>query len=120
MEKSYLDKLLPQQNHQGVVALVAAAEYVDWQDILVKAREKNEDPLIIMLDEIEDPHNLGAILRTADGAGAHGFIIPKRIAVPLTEGLAKASAAVEHVPVARVSISSNHRKLEKRVVDCGY
>lgn len=104
VEKSHLDKLLPQQNHQGVMALVAAAEYVGWQDILAKAREKQEDPLIIMLDEIEDPHNLGAILRTADGAGAHGVIIPKRRAVPLTEGVAKASAgAVEHVPVARVS-----------------
>lgn len=104
VEKSHLDKMLPQKNHQGVVALVAAAEYVDWQDILARAKEKEEDPFIIMLDEIEDPHNLGAILRTADGAGAHGVIIPKRRAVPLTEGVAKASAgAVEHVPVARVS-----------------
>ena len=71
---------------------------------MARAREKNEEPLIIVLDEIEDPHNLGAILRTADAAGAHGVIIPKRRAVPLTEGVAKASAgAVEYVPVARVA-----------------
>jgi len=71
---------------------------------MAKAREKNEEPLLILLDEIEDPHNLGAILRTADAVGAHGVIIPKRRAVPLTEGVAKASAgAVEYVPVARVA-----------------
>lgn len=104
VEKSYLDKLFPQKNHQGVAALVSAVDYVDWQDILAIARKKGEDPFIIILDEIEDPHNLGAIIRTADGAGAHGVIIPKRRAVPLTEGVAKASAgAVEHVPVARVA-----------------
>lgn len=104
VEKSHLDKMLPGEKHQGVIALVAAADYVEWQDILEKAREKNEDPLIIILDEIEDPHNLGAILRTADAVGAHGVIIPKRRAVPLTEGVAKASAgAVQYMPVARVA-----------------
>lgn len=104
VERSHLDKMFPGEKHQGVAALVSAADYVDWQDILEKAREKNEDPLIIILDEIEDPHNLGAILRTADAVGAHGVIIPKRRAVPLTEGVAKASAgAVEYIPVARVA-----------------
>jgi 23S rRNA (guanosine2251-2'-O)-methyltransferase len=104
VERSHLDKIFPGQKHQGVAAFVASADYVDWQDILARAREKNEEPLIIVLDEIEDPHNLGAILRTADAAGAHGVIIPKRRAVPLTEGVAKASAgAVEYVPVARVA-----------------
>ncbi|MDK2824399.1 MAG: rRNA (guanosine2251-2-O)-methyltransferase [Clostridia bacterium] len=104
VDKSKLDKMFPGQNHQGVVALVAVADYVDWQDILENARRKKEEPLIIMLDEIEDPHNLGAILRTVDAVGAHGVIIPKRRAVPLTEGVAKASAgAVEYVPVARVA-----------------
>ncbi|MFZ5942510.1 MAG: 23S rRNA (guanosine(2251)-2'-O)-methyltransferase RlmB [Bacillota bacterium] len=104
VDKDKLDKMFPNQNHQGVAALAAAADYVDWQDILERARSKNEDPLIVMLDEIEDPHNLGAIMRTADAAGAHGIIIPKRRAVPLTEGVAKASAgAVQYVPVARVA-----------------
>lgn len=104
VDKNKLDKMFPQQNHQGIAALVSAADYVDWQEILAKAREKNEEPLLILLDEIEDPHNLGAILRTADAVGAHGVIIPKRRAVPLTEGVAKASAgAVEYVPVARVA-----------------
>lgn len=104
VERSHLDKMFPGGKHQGVAALVSAADYVEWQDILAKALQKNEDPLIIILDEIEDPHNLGAILRTADAVGAHGVIIPKRRAVPLTEGVAKASAgAVEYVPVARVS-----------------
>ncbi|MFZ7104391.1 MAG: 23S rRNA (guanosine(2251)-2'-O)-methyltransferase RlmB [Peptococcaceae bacterium] len=104
VDKRKLDQMFPRQNHQGIVALAAAAEYVDWRDILEIAKQKSEDPLIIMLDEIEDPHNLGAIVRTADAAGAHGIIIPKRRAVPLTEGVAKASAgAVEYLPVARVA-----------------
>ena len=104
VERAKLDSMFPKVNHQGVAASIAAADYVDWQDILANAREKGEDPFIIVLDELEDPHNLGAILRTADAAGAHGVIIPKRRAVPLTEGVAKASAgAVEYVPVARVS-----------------
>ena len=104
VEKAKLDSMFPKVNHQGVAASIAAADYVEWQDILESARVKGEDPFIIVLDELEDPHNLGAILRTADAAGAHGVIIPKRRAVPLTEGVAKASAgAVEYVPVARVS-----------------
>ncbi len=104
VERSRLDAMFPRQNHQGVAADVAAAEYADWREMLETARRRGEDPLLILLDELEDPHNLGAILRSADAAGAHGVIIPKRRAVPLTEGVAKASAgAVEYVPVARVS-----------------
>ena len=104
VERSKLDKMFPHENHQGVAASVASADYVAWQDIVHAARQKGEDPLLVILDELEDPHNLGAILRSVDAVGAHGVIIPKRRAVPLTDGVAKASAgAIEHVPVARVS-----------------
>jgi 23S rRNA (guanosine2251-2'-O)-methyltransferase len=104
VERTNLDSLAEGANHQGVMALVAARDYVEVEDILAIAKQKGEDPLILLLDEIEDPHNLGAILRSADGAGAHGVIIPKRRSASLTETVAKASAgAVEYVPVARVS-----------------
>lgn len=104
VERSKLDKMFPHENHQGVAASVASADYVAWQDIVDAARQKGEDPLLVILDELEDPHNLGAILRSVDAVGAHGVIIPKRRAVPLTDGVAKASAgAIEHVSVARVS-----------------
>lgn len=104
VERSKLDKMFPHENHQGVAASVASADYVAWQDIVDAARQKGGDPLLVILDELEDPHNLGAILRSVDAVGAHGVIIPKRRAVPLTDGVAKASAgAIEHVPVARVS-----------------
>ena len=104
VERSKLDKMFPHENHQGVAASVASADYVAWQDIVDAARQKGEDPLLVILDELEDPHNLGAILRSVDAVGAHGVIIPKIRAVPLTDGVAKASAgAIEHVPVARVS-----------------
>ena len=104
VERGKLDKMFPHENHQGVAASIASADYVEWQDIVDQARAKGEDPFLVILDELEDPHNLGAILRSVDAVGAHGVIIPKRRAVPLTEGVAKASAgAIEHVPVARVS-----------------
>lgn len=104
VERNYLDTLAKDSNHQGVVALVPAREYVEVEDIMERARLTGEDPFILILDEIEDPHNLGAILRIADGAGVHGVIIPKRRAVGLTATVAKASAgAIEYVPVARVS-----------------
>lgn len=92
VERSKLDKMFPHENHQGVAASVASADYVAWQDIVDAARQKGEDPLLVILDELEDPHNLGAILRSVDAVGAHGVIIPKRRAVPLTDGVAKASA----------------------------
>lgn len=102
--RQYLDTLTGSANHQGVVAVASATEYVEVDDILQIARQRGEDPFILILDEIEDPHNLGAILRTADAAGVHGVIIPKRRAVGLTPAVAKASAgAVEYVPVARVT-----------------
>jgi len=89
--------------HQGVVAIAAYAEYVTINDILSLAQERNEKPLIIICDEISDPHNLGAIIRTAHAAGAHGIIIPKRRSAGLTATVAKASSgAVFHMPVAKV------------------
>ncbi|AYK06240.1 23S rRNA (guanosine(2251)-2'-O)-methyltransferase RlmB [Brevibacillus laterosporus] len=99
-----LDQLVNSDNHQGVIASVAAYDYVEIDDILAKAEERNEVPFVIILDELEDPHNLGSILRTADAVGAHGVIIPKRRSVSLTATVAKASAgAIEYVPVARVT-----------------
>lgn len=103
-DKTALDRIAGGRAHQGVIAYVSAYEYCDVEDILEKAREKGEDPFVIILDGIEDPHNLGAIMRTADGAGAHGIIIPKRRAAGITDVVAKASAgAVEYVSVAKVS-----------------
>ena len=92
VEKERLDRLANTGHHQGVVAIGAAYEYADVEDILEAARSKGEDPFIFILDEIEDPHNLGAIIRTANLAGAHGVIIPKRRAVGLTATVAKTSA----------------------------
>ncbi|PKM79670.1 MAG: 23S rRNA (guanosine(2251)-2'-O)-methyltransferase RlmB [Firmicutes bacterium HGW-Firmicutes-14] len=104
VEKKYLDNLAGGVNHQGVAALVPAREYVEVDDILEVSRQKGEAPFILVLDGIEDPHNLGAIIRTADAAGVHGIIIPKRRAAGLTAAVAKASAgAVEYMPVARVT-----------------
>ena len=104
VDKIVLDKLAPGRPHQGVAAFAAAHDYCDVEDILAAAEEKGEPPLIVLLDGLEDPHNLGAILRSADGAGAHGVIIPARRSVSLTETVAKASAgAIEYVPVAKVS-----------------
>lgn len=104
VEKPALDRIADGGVHQGVIGYVSTFEYCDVDDILEIARRKNEDPFIIILDGIEDPHNLGAIMRTADGAGAHGIVIPKRRAAGITDVVAKASAgAVEYVAVAKVS-----------------
>lgn len=102
-------------NHQGVVALAACKEYAEVEDILANARIKGEPPFVIVCDELEDPHNLGAILRTAEAAGAHGVIIPRRRSVGLTSTVYKASAgAVEYVPVARVTnLSDTLRQLKE-------
>ncbi|MEK5440223.1 23S rRNA (guanosine(2251)-2'-O)-methyltransferase RlmB [Fredinandcohnia sp. FSL W7-1320] len=101
--KKKIDQMF-EGNHQGVVAQVAAYEYAEVDDILTAAEKRNEAPFIILLDELEDPHNLGSILRTADAVGAHGVIIPKRRAVGLTATVAKASTgAIEYIPVARVT-----------------
>lgn len=103
MERSKLDSMARGVRHQGVLAQVAPVEYVELEDILQIAKDKNEPPFIVLLDELEDPHNLGAILRTADAAGVHGVLIPKRRSCPLSATVAKTSAgAVEHVPVARI------------------
>ena len=104
VQKERLDQLSETGAHQGVIAQVAAYEYSTVEDILEKAREKGEAPFIFLLDDIEDPHNLGAIIRTANLAGAHGVIIPKRHAVGLTSTVAKTSAgALNYTPVAKVS-----------------
>lgn len=104
VEGTVLDKYSAGEKHQGVIAFTASKEYVEPEEILEIARKKGEDPFILVLDEIEDPHNLGALLRTADAAGVHGVIIPKRRSAGLTPAVGRTSAgAVEYVPVARVS-----------------
>lgn len=101
--KKKLDQMA-EGNHQGVIAQVAAYQYAEIEDLFHTAEQRNEAPFFLLLDEIEDPHNLGSIMRTADAVGAHGIIIPKRRAVGLTATVAKASTgAIEHIPVVRVT-----------------
>lgn len=108
VDSKKLDFLCGNTNHQGIIALAGANEYCTVEDILKSAKDKNEAPFVIVLDEIEDPHNLGAIIRTAECAGAHGVIIPKRRSARLTYTVAKSSAgAIEYVPVARVTNITN-------------
>lgn len=104
VDKRKLDQVASGVRHQGVVALAAERGYADLEDLFAAAERSGEPPLFLLLDEIEDPHNLGSILRTVDCAGAHGVVIPKRRSAGLTATVAKTSAgAVEHVPVARVT-----------------
>ncbi|MCI6043000.1 23S rRNA (guanosine(2251)-2'-O)-methyltransferase RlmB [bacterium] len=104
VKKERLDQLSETGKHQGVIAVAASYEYVTVEDILQRAREKGEPPFILLLDNIEDPHNLGAMIRTANLAGAHGVIIPKRRAVGLTAVVARTSAgALNYTPVAKVT-----------------
>ena len=104
VKKERLDQLSETGRHQGVIAYAAAYDYAEVEDILAAAREKNEPPFIFLLDKIEDPHNLGAIIRTANLAGAHGVIIPKRGAAGLTATVARTSAgALNYTPVAKVT-----------------
>ena len=99
-----LDRLAGDRHHQGVVASVAAKQLLEWEELLDEVEQRTTPSLLVVLDQIQDPHNLGAIIRTVDGAGGHGIVIPKHRAVGLTAGVAKASAgALEHVPVARVT-----------------
>ena len=116
VEKSKLDELTGREKHQGVVAYVAAHEYVSVEEILEGAAEKGEQPFVLILDNIQDPHNLGAIIRTAHNAGVHGIIIPKRRAVGLTGTVAKSSAgALEYMKVAKVSnIVQTIRELKEK------
>ena len=104
VSKERLDQLSETRAHQGVIAQVAAYEYSTVEEILEKAEEKGEPPFLVLLDNVEDPHNLGAIIRTANLAGAHGVIIPKRRSVGLTSTVAKTSAgALNYTPVAKVT-----------------
>ncbi|BCJ87358.1 23S rRNA (guanosine(2251)-2'-O)-methyltransferase RlmB [Effusibacillus dendaii] len=113
--KAKMDSIATTRNHQGVIAYLAAKEYAELEDILQAAQNSPRPGLIVVLDEIEDPFNFGSILRTADGAGAHGVVIPKRRAVPLTATVAKSSAgAIEHIPVARISNVSQTLELLKK------
>ncbi|MBQ8827886.1 MAG: 23S rRNA (guanosine(2251)-2'-O)-methyltransferase RlmB [Clostridia bacterium] len=118
VSKDKLEELTGTKNHQGVMAYTAAAKYYDVDDILEKAESLGEAPFIIILDEIQDAHNLGAIIRSADAVGAHGVIIPKRRAASLTGVVAKSSAgAVSHVMVARVpNIPNTIDELKKKGV----
>lgn len=104
VKKEKLDQLSETGKHQGVIAMTAAYNYAEVEDILEAAREKGEPPFLVLLDNIEDPHNLGAIIRTANLAGAHGVIIPKNRAVGLTATVARTSAgALNYTPVAKVT-----------------
>ena len=114
--KERLNQMSETGNHQGVIAAVASYQYSTVEDILKRAEEKGEDPFLILLDEIEDPHNLGAIIRTANLAGAHGVIITRHRAAGLTATVAKASAgAVNYTPVAKVTnLSGTIEELKRR------
>lgn len=118
IDRRKLNDMSPTGAHQGIIASVAAHEYATIDDILQAAQERNEAPLLVICDELSDPHNLGAIMRTAECAGAHGVIIPKRRSVGLTAVVSKASAgAIEYMPVARVSnIAAAIRELKERGV----
>lgn len=115
VDKERLDKMSQTGRHQGVIANAAAYEYAEVEDILQAARDKNEPPFIFVLDGIEDPHNLGAIIRTANLSGAHGVIIPKRRAAGLTATVLKTSAgALNYTPVAKVTnIATTIEELKK-------
>lgn len=103
-DKKQMDEMAQEENYQGVIAIVPPFEYVEIEDILNTAKEREEDPFVLILDGIEDPHNLGSIIRTAETAGVHGIIIPKRRAASVNSTVNKTSAgAVEHMKIARVT-----------------
>lgn len=104
VDRHKLDAMSRTHAHQGIIAVAAVREYASVEDLLQAARDRGEPPLLVVCDELSDPHNLGAVIRTADAAGAHGVIIPKRRSAGLTAVVAKTSAgAVSHLPVARVA-----------------
>ena len=113
-DKKQMAQMAQTPNHQGVIAIVPPFEYCEIEDILENAKIKNEDPCVLILDGIEDPHNLGSIIRTAETAGVHGIIIPKRRAASVNSTVSKVSAgAVEHIKIARVTnISDSIQKLK--------
>lgn len=115
-DRKRMDKMAPGEVHQGVIAVISDYRYCTVEDILKRAEDRNEDPFVIILDGLEDPHNLGAIMRTAECAGVHGIIIPKRRSVPVTETVARTSAgAVEYMLCARVSnIAAEVERLKKK------
>lgn len=115
-DKNELDRIAEGRPHQGVIAYASSYKYADLEDIFAKAEARGEDPFIIILDNLEDPHNLGAIMRSAECAGAHGVIIPKRRSCGITEVVAKASAgAVEYITCVKVSnIAQTIELLQKR------
>ena len=114
-DRRQMEQMARTQNYQGVIAIVPPFEYCEIEDILEEAKNKNEDPFVLILDGIEDPHNLGSIIRTAETAGVHGVIIPKRRAVGVNSTVNKVSAgAVEHMNIARVTnISDTIDRLKK-------
>lgn len=116
VSKAKLNQMAQTQNNQGVIAIVPPFNYSDVEDILEYAKEKDEPPFIVILDGIEDPHNLGAIIRTAETAGVHGIIIPKRRAAAVNSTVSKVSAgAVEHIKIARVNnLTETIKKLKKQ------
>ena len=118
VDRAKLDQMSPTGAHQGIIASVAAHSYATVEELLQRAAERGEAPLLVVCDELTDPHNLGAILRTAECAGAHGVIIPRHRSVGLTAVVAKTSAgAVEYMPVARVSnITNTLRQLQQQGV----
>lgn len=118
LDRRKLDLMCPGANHQNVAARCAAHEYASVDDFFALAQQRGEDPFIIICDELEDPHNLGAIIRTAEVTGAHGVIIPKRRSVTLSSTVAKTSAgAIEYIPVAKVvNLSAEIENLKKRGV----
>ncbi|GHU48923.1 23S rRNA (guanosine(2251)-2'-O)-methyltransferase RlmB [Clostridia bacterium] len=116
-DKQALDRIAGSSAHQGVVAFVSDYQYFEIEDMLKEAADKNEPPLIVVVDGIEDPHNLGAIIRSAEGAGAHGVVIPKRRAVGVSDIVAKASAgAVEYMKIAQ---EANITRVLKQLKDAG-
>ena len=118
VDRAKLDQMSPTGAHQGIIASVAAHSYATVEEMLQRAAERGEPPLLVICDELTDPHNLGAIMRTAECAGAHGVIIPRRRSVGLTAVVAKTSAgAVEYMPVARVAnITNTIRQLQQQGV----
>ena len=115
-EKRQMEEMAQMQNYQGVIALVPPYEYCEIEDILQEAKQREEDPFVLILDGIEDPHNLGSIIRTAETAGVHGVIIPKRRAATVNSTVNKVSAgAVQHMKIARVTnISDTIEQLKKK------